>query len=131
MNTSGVADPPEMVVASVARLVSVLVGADVSVTWMFGYAFSKPLISTWRTSLPLVLIGLAHQLMVPDVALPGADDDPPAAGAVLPPLGRLLLRLLHPPTARAPPAPARAASRQPLGRRDEYFTDLCRAIDAP
>jgi hypothetical protein len=32
MNTSGVADPPEMSVASVARFVSVLVGADVSVT---------------------------------------------------------------------------------------------------
>jgi hypothetical protein len=33
--------------------------------------------------LPLVLIGLAHQLIVPDVALPGADDDPPDTGAVL------------------------------------------------
>src|SRR5580700_11535803 len=115
MNTSGVADPPEMVVASVARLVSVLVGADVSVTWMFGNCFSKSLISTWRTSLPLVLIGLAHQLTVPEVALPGADDDPPATGAVLPPvplLLLLLLLLLQPATASAPTAPARAASRQ-------------------
>ena len=37
MNTSGVDEPPEMVVASVARLVSVFVGAEVSVTLMFGY----------------------------------------------------------------------------------------------
>src|SRR5271168_787260 len=109
MNTSGVAEPPEMSVASVARLVSVSVGAEVSVTLMFGYAFSKSLISTWRTSLPLVLIGLAHQLTVPDVALPAADDDPPATGAVLPPVPLLLLvlLLLQPATASAPTAPAR------------------------
>jgi hypothetical protein len=68
--------------------------------------------------LPLVLIGLAHQLMLPDVALPGADDDPPATGAVLPAVAPLLLLvlLLQPATASAPTAPARAASCQPLGR---------------
>jgi hypothetical protein len=38
----------------------------------------------WRTSGPLVLTGLAHQVMVPEVALPGADDGPPLTGAVLP-----------------------------------------------
>ena len=54
-----------MPVASVARFVSVFVGADVSVTWMFGYCFSNALISTCRTSVPLLLIGLAHQLIVP------------------------------------------------------------------
>ena len=36
--------------ASVARLVSVFVGAEIRVTLMFGYFFSKSLISTWRTS---------------------------------------------------------------------------------
>src|SRR5215469_14602153 len=104
MNTSGVAEPPEMVVASVARLVSVLVGAEVSVTWMFGYCLLKSLISTWRTSLPLVLIGLAHQLTVPDVALPAADDEPPDTGAllVLVPVPLLLLLLLQPAAASAP-----------------------------
>jgi len=83
--------------------------------------------------LPLVLIGLAHQVMLPDVALPGADDDPPDTGAVLPPAPALLLLplLLQPATARAPTAPAIAASCQFLSRRDEYPTDLCRAIDAP
>src|SRR5580704_3629306 len=69
--------------------------------------------------------------MLPDVALPGGDDDPPAAGAVLPLVPLLLVLLLQPATASAPTAPARAASCQPLSRRDEYFTDLCRAIDAP
>ena len=46
MNTSGVVAPPEMSVASVARLVSVSVGAEVSVTLMPGYFASKSLIST-------------------------------------------------------------------------------------
>ena len=135
MNTSGVDAPPEMSVASVARLVSVFVGAEVSVTLMSGYFASKSLISTCRTSMPLVLIGLAHQLMVPDVALPGAADVPLDGSAVLVLVlraaGLLLLLLLQPATASAPTAPARAASCQPLSRRDEYLTDLCRAIDAP
>jgi hypothetical protein len=102
---------------------------------MFGYFASKSLISTWRTSLPLVLIGLAHQLMVPDVALPGADDDPLAGNAVLElvlvALLLLLLLLLQPATARAPTAPAKPTSCQPLNRRDEYPTDPCRVIHAP
>ena len=50
-----------MPVARVARFVSVFVGADVSVTWMFGYCFSNAPISTYRTSVPLLLMGLAHQ----------------------------------------------------------------------
>src|SRR4029078_11498500 len=102
MDTSGVAAPPEMSVVSVARLVSVFVGADVSVTWMFGYCFSKLLISTCRTSVPLVLIGLAHQVIDPDLA------PVPPAGELL-----LLLLLLPPPpllqpaTASTPATPAR------------------------
>ncbi len=40
-----------------------------------------------------MLIGLAHQLMMPDVALPGADDEPPVTGAVLLPVPLLLLLL--------------------------------------
>jgi hypothetical protein len=85
-----------------------------------------------------VLIGLAHQSMVPDVALPGAVDDPLAGSAVLEllvlvlvPVLLLLLLLLQPATASAPTDPARATSCQPLSRRDEYPNDLCRAIDAP
>jgi hypothetical protein len=75
--------------------------------------------------LPLVLIGLAHQVMVPDVALPGADDDPLAGKAVLelelvpvPPLllllPPLLLQLVR---ASAPTAPTSAASCQLLMER--------------
>jgi len=80
MNTSGVDEPPEIVVARVARLVSVLVDADISVTLIFGYAFSKALISTLRTSLaPVPVIGLADQEMVPEVADPDelVDEGPP------------------------------------------------------
>src|SRR5215472_15778902 len=115
MNTSGVAEPPEICVASVARLVSVLVGAETRLTWMFGYFFSKSLISTCRTSLPPALIGLAHQLIEPDVALPGADEEPPAGAPVLVPvlpvLGPLLLPLLlQPARASAPVTPTRAVS---------------------
>src|SRR6202167_1533762 len=136
MNTAGVDPPPEMSVASVARLVSVLFGAEVSETLMFGYCASKSLISTVRTSTPLVLIGLAHQSIVPDVALPGAADVPLAGNAVLElvvPLALvpLLLLLLQPAMASAPTAPARATTPQLLGRRDEYPADLCPAIDAP
>jgi len=89
------------------------------------------LISTVRVSpCELVEMGLADHTIEPDVALPGADDDPAAAGALLLLLVVVLL-LLQPATASAPTAPARAASCQPLGRRDEYLTDLCRAIYAP
>src|SRR5277367_2341916 len=71
MNTSGVDEPPEIVVASVARLVSVSVGADTSDTWMFGYCFSNVLMSTVRASFaPVPDSGLADHTMVPDVAEP-------------------------------------------------------------
>jgi len=123
MNTSGVDEPPEMSVVSVARLVSVFVGADVSVTWMFGYCFSKLLISTCRTSVPLVLIGLAHQVIDPDA-------DPVAAA------GELLLLLppplLQPTTASTPATPARAASRQPRsGALPGFLGDPARAMGSP
>jgi len=123
MNTSGVDEPPEMSVVSVARLVSVFVGADVSVTWMFGYCFSKLLISTCRTSVPLVLIGLAHQVIDPDA-------DPVAAA------GELLLLppppLLQPATASTPATPARAASRQTRsGALPGFLGDPARAMGSP
>src|ERR1700733_10653317 len=74
--------------------------------------------------------------MLPDVALPGADDEPLAGRAVLElvlpvPVLLLLLLLLQPATASAPTAPARAASCQPLSRRDGYPVVPCRAIYAP
>jgi hypothetical protein len=82
--------------------------------------------------LPLVLIGLAHQVMVPDVALPGGDDVPLAGNAVLelvlvPLLLLLLPLLLQPATASAPTAPTRAASCQLLMER---FAEYLRE-DAP
>jgi hypothetical protein len=77
----------------------------------------------------LVEMGLADHTIEPDVALPAAADVLVDTGVVL--LLLLLLLLLQPATASAPTAPARAASCQLLSRRDEYSTDLCRAIDAP
>src|SRR5215471_260862 len=74
MKTSGDDAPPEIVVMRLARLVSVSVGADWSLTWMFGYAFSKALISTVRGSGLVVVIGLAHQVMLPLVAEPVGED---------------------------------------------------------
>ena len=122
MNTSGVDEPPEIWVASVARLVSVSVDADTRVTLMPGYCFSNALISTVRASLaPVPVSGLADHTIEPDVALPGADDAPLAArpccccaaaagGGVL-----LLLPLLpQPARTNAPAAPTRAVSCQPL-----------------
>src|SRR5215469_3345134 len=70
MKTSGDDAPPEIVVMRLARLVSVSVGADWRLTWMFGYTFSKALISTVRGSGLVVVIGLAHQVMLPLVAEP-------------------------------------------------------------
>src|SRR5580704_9574602 len=128
MKTSGVDEPPEISVASVARLVSVFVGADVSVTWMFGYTLLKAAISTVRVSpCALVVIGLADHTIEPDVALPAAADVAVDTGVLL---LLLLLLLLQPATASAPTAPAMAASCQLL-RRDEYPANLCRAIYAP
>src|SRR5579872_7284262 len=123
MNTSGVEDPPEISVASVARFVSVFVGADTSVTWIFGFSFSNALISTVRVSVaPDPAIGLADHTIVPvaDPVAAGTDDDP------------LLLLLEQPVTASAPADTAITASCQPLSRpRPDNPVDLSRAIDAP
>jgi hypothetical protein len=116
--------------------VSVFVGADTSDTWIFGYCFSNALISAVRVSpyLALVVIGLAHQVIEPDVAVPGADDVPPD-GAVVPvlvPLLLLLLLLLQPATASAPTAPTIAASCQLLmERRAACLRDFARAMRPP
>src|ERR1700760_2063088 len=92
MNTSGVDEPPEISVASVARLVSVSVGADTSVTLMFGYCFSNALISTVLASLaPVPVSGLADQTILPEVAVLAVA----GAEAVLPPPPLLLPPLLH------------------------------------
>ena len=122
-----------MVVASVARLVSVFVGAEVSVTLMFGYFASKSLDQhLYGRPTPLVLIGLAHQAMVPDVALPGAAEVPlDGLVVVVPvvPLLLLLLLLLQPAAAIAPTAPTRAASCQLRRERlAAYLLDLARAM---
>jgi hypothetical protein len=67
------------------------------------------------------LIGLADQVIVPDVALPGAADVPPAA--VLVPVAVLVAPpvpvplLLQPARAIAPAAPTTAVSCQPLRER--------------
>jgi hypothetical protein len=69
------------------------------------------------------LIGLADQVIVPDVALPGADDVPPAGALVLvlvlvlpaPPV--VVPLLLQPARAIAPAAPTTAVSCQPLRER--------------
>src|ERR1700722_19950769 len=103
MKTSGVDDPPEISVASVARFVSVLVGAEVSLTWIFGYCFSKALIRTVRVSVaPLPAIRLADQTMVPEVA-------DPVVLADVPPL--------LPPQADSTNALPAAKAIRPAGRR--------------
>src|ERR1700678_130832 len=111
MNTSGVDEPPEISVARVARLVSVSVGAETSVTWMFGYCFSNALMRTVRASFaPVPVSGLADQTMLPDVAEPEAElvgeatavDEVPAV--VWLPLGP------QPPSASAPAAASAAAT---------------------
>src|SRR6185437_5613416 len=114
MNTSGVAEPPEISVASVARLVSVFVGAEVSVTWMFGYFFSNSLISTVRVSVaPLPAIGLADQTILPEVADPVADWVAPPPPPPPPPLVPPLLPP-QPARASAPATPMTAVSCLPL-----------------
>jgi hypothetical protein len=134
MNTSGVAEPPEIVVASVARFVSVFVGAETSVTWMFGYCFSNALISTVRVSVaPLPAIGLADQTIEPDVVDPVADDAPPAGADVvllLPPV--VVLLLLQPARTSAPATPTRAVSCQLLtGRLPGSLIDRSRTMRPP
>jgi hypothetical protein len=81
------------------------------------------LINTCRTSVPLLLMGLAHQLIEPDA-------DPVADGAaelmLLPP------PLLQPVAASAPATPASAASRQPRsGALRGFLGDPARAMKSP
>ena len=118
MKTSGVAEPPEISVASVARLVSVFVGADTRVTWIFGYCLLKAVISAVRVSpyLALLVMGLADHMIEPDVAVPAAADVPLDGELVLVPVLVLLvlLLLLQPATASAPTIPTRAVSCQPF-----------------
>ena len=66
-------------------------------------------------------------MIEPEVALPGADEAPPAGAALvavllLVPLLLVVLLLLQPATASAPIAPTRAVSCQPLmGRLPGYL----------
>ena len=137
MNTSGVAEPPEISVASVARLVSVSVGADTSVTWMFGYTWLKALISVVRVSpCELVEMGLADHTIEPDVAEPAAADVPLAGELVLELelvlVALLLLLLLQPATPSAPTTPTRAVSCQPFRcRLPRWLIDLARIMRPP
>jgi hypothetical protein len=66
---------------------------------MFGYTFSKALISTVRGSGLVVVIGLAHQVMLPLVA------EPLAAGALAVPEALLDGLLLHAAAASAAVTP--------------------------
>src|ERR1700722_18665766 len=138
MNTSGVDEPPEIAVASVARLVSVSVGADTSVTWIPGYCFSNALISTVRASLaPVPVSGLADQTMLPDVAEPVAElvgeatavDEDPAAGELELPLRAPVPVVLLPlePQAASASAPAAASAAATPPRRMK--TMPCRLRD--
>jgi len=124
-------------VASVARLVSVSVGADTSVTWMFGYTLLKALISTVRVSPnELVEMGLADHTIEPDVAEPAAADVPLAGELVLLLLVLVLADdeelLLQPATPRAPTTPTRAVSCQPFSwRLPGWLIDLARSMRPP
>src|ERR1700761_3309220 len=127
MNTSGVDEPPEISVASVARFVSVSVGADTSDTLMFGYCFSNALMSPVRASLaPVPVSGLADQTMLPEVAaltLP--------VGALLAPLLPVLLPLLLHADKASVAAQAAAASAKPPLRWRTLLRALLRDICAP
>ena len=139
MNTSGVDEPPEISVASVARLVSVSVGAETSVTLMSGYCFSKALISTARASFaPVPDSGLADQTTLPEVAevatlaageiapvlLPppllhadaASTAAPAAAASARPPLRAFLRDISAPPWSRSPDAGASERRGSPLWR---------------
>jgi len=137
MKTSGVDEPPEISVASVARLVSVFVGADTSVTWMFGYTLLKAVISVVRVSpCELVVMGLADHTIEPDVAEPAAADVPLDGELVLVLVLVLAddveLLLLQPATPRAPTTPTRAVSCQPFrGRLPRWLIDLARVMRPP
>jgi hypothetical protein len=146
MNTSGEDDPPEISVASVARLVSVSDGAETSDTWMFGYCFSNVLISTVRASLaPVPDSGLADQTMLPEVAEPVAEDvgDPTAVEEPLaepdaevlepsapvellpPPLEPHAANASTPVAASATPSPPRRMKTMPSRLRDITPPDEC------
>src|ERR1700722_9143476 len=142
MNTSGVDEPPEIAVASVARLVSVSVGADTSVTWIPGYCFSNALISTVRASLaPVPVSGLADQTMLPDVAEPLAElvgeatavDEEPAAGELELPLRAPVPVVLLPlePQAASASAPAAASAAATPPRRMKAMPCRLRDILPP
>lgn len=122
MNTSGVDEPPDISVTSWDRLVPVLVGALWMVTWIFGYAFSNA--ETRFALIPTWAIGLAHQVILPEVAEPPADAwlvedeaDPQAANTIADPkvairatLARLIpftffIYLPSKTTGEAPPLP--------------------------
>jgi hypothetical protein len=110
----------------VARLVSVSVGAEIRVTWMFGYCFSNALISTVRASLaPVPLSGLADHEIVVDVVGTAVEPVAEAAGALV-----VLVPLLPQPAAASAATAASAASRQPR-RTHGYLGDLERTIEAP
>src|SRR5580658_823101 len=139
MNTSGEDEPPAICVASVARLVSVSVEADTSVTWMFGYCFSNALISTVRASLaPVPVSGLADQTMLPEVADPEAELVG-ALTAVLELVGELLLPsapvvlLLPPlePQAASASTPAAASAAPTPPRRMKTMPCRLRVILPP
>src|SRR5215468_8622699 len=112
MKTSGLEAPPEIWVIRLARLVSVSVGAERSVTWMFGWTFSKPLISTVRGSGVEVVIGLAHQTMLPLLADPGGLAEPPPDE-----LGGLDVELPHAASASVSAAASEASVARPRGLR--------------
>jgi hypothetical protein len=83
--------------------------------------------------LALLVIGLAHQVIEPDVALPAADDEPPAGAEAVPVLVPVVvLLLLQPAAASAPTAPTMAASCQLLMERLlAYLRDSARAMLPP
>src|SRR5437588_12003001 len=105
MNTSVLDVPPEICVVRVARLVLVLVGAEIRLTLILGFCFSNAWIRTWRTSVPLVLIGLADQVIVPAAAPVAEAVAPPPPLDELPPL-------LQPARASAPVTPMAAGNWQ-------------------
>jgi hypothetical protein len=96
---------------------------------MFGYSFSKALISTVRVSVaPAPAMGLADHTIVPDVAEPEAD-------CVAPPPAELVLLLLLPPQparVSAPTTPTRAVTCQLLTERlPGYLRDLALVMRPP
>src|SRR5262249_18390096 len=110
MKTSGLEAPPEIWVIRLARLVSVSGGAGRSVTGVFGWALAKFVIRTVRGSGVEVVIGLAHQTMLPLVADPAGLAEPPDE------LGALDDELPH-----AASASVRTAASEASGARPRSF----------